>query len=84
MKKKTKYGLTRIRVESYNEAVNGAAVKACRESAGLTQSQAATALGWTVQRWSDFEKARHPNPRIGTLLAVCSVLKCKVEQLLVK
>jgi transcriptional regulator with XRE-family HTH domain len=86
MKKKSpkaaKYVLTRIRVKAYSKCVYSWKIKLAREAAGLTQLQAATALGWTTQRWSDFERGRHRNPRIGTLPAVCDVLNCGVYALI--
>jgi DNA-binding XRE family transcriptional regulator len=82
--KRTESGLKRIRVKAYSNAVDGKLVKAARVKAGLTQTQAAAALGWPTQRWWDLESARHPNPRIGTLLAVCKVLGCEITDLLRK
>lgn len=85
MKKKTKKPvsmLTRIRAKAYTKFVDAKKVKAARERAGLTKTQVAKALGWKPQQWGDFENARHPNPRIGTLLSVCKVLGCEIFDVL--
>lgn len=80
--KRVKPWLTRVRVKEYIDVVDHEKVKAMRERANLTQAGAARAMGWTAQHWGDFEWARHPNPRIGTLLAVADVLGCDVPDLL--
>lgn len=64
--------------------VNFGEVTRRREALGLTMQQAAGAVGWTAQRWGDVERGRRPNPSIATVLAVARVLRCKVDQLLVK
>lgn len=81
-KKKAKLGLTRIRNKQYNVFVDAKRVTALRLAAGLTKTNAAKSIGWKVQKWHDFERARNPNPRIGTLLLVCKALRCEVQDLL--
>jgi DNA-binding XRE family transcriptional regulator len=82
--KSSGYGLTRIRVSAYSKAMDGGKVKSLRDRAKLSQAEAAKSLGWTAQRWSDMENDRHPNPRLGTVLAICRVLGCEVTDLLRK
>lgn len=74
--------LTRIKVSTYTDCVDKNRIKACRQRSGMNGADVARALGWKAQQWSDFESARHPNPRIGTILAVCEVLGCEVTDLL--
>lgn len=62
--------------------MDGKKIKSARERTGLNKTEVARRLGWKPQQWGDFERARHPNPRIGTLLAVCEVLKCELLDLL--
>lgn len=74
--------LTRIKIGTYNDCVDKNRIRAYRERSGMNGADVARALGWKAQQWSDFESARHPNPRIGTILAVCDVLGCEVTDLL--
>lgn len=62
--------------------VNGKEVKRRRTKLKLSQQQAAERIGWTAQRWSDFENNRNSDPRVSTLVAVAKVLKCRIDQLL--
>lgn len=61
--------------------VNTVYVKNRRERLGLSQHRAAQSVGWTAQRWSDFENGRNPDPRISTLAAVARALRCGIGSL---
>lgn len=65
-------------------SVNGEEVKRRREAMKLSQAEAGRQIGFTAQRWSDMENGRIPNPRLVTLVAVARVLKCGLDDLVVK
>lgn len=71
-------------MDGYSGMVNGKEVKRRREKMKLTQGEAAVSVGWSAQRWSDFENERNPDPRVSTLAAVAKVLKCRLDDLVMK
>lgn len=62
-------------------------VRAMREQQLLTQQQAAERAGWkgpnAKVRWSDFEKAKYPDPQLSTIEAVCEALGCAITEILI-
>jgi len=53
-----------------------------RETAELTQVEAASRAGMTVSQWNDLEKGRKPNPTIGTLSTIAAALGVDARELL--
>src|SRR5690242_9179241 len=61
----------------------GDRLRAVRELAGLSQEKAAVASGISRNTLSALEKARFPNPKLGTLLRLMGTYKLKsIEELL--
>jgi transcriptional regulator with XRE-family HTH domain len=83
-KKKPKRALTLTGKNVKPSVVNTTEIKRRREAMGMTWQQAADKAGWPVQRWGDVEGGRHDDPRISTMEAVATVLRCKVDDLLRK
>lgn len=58
-------------------------IAARRAALGLTQQQAADLAGFpNLQKWSQYEKGRIPDPRLSSLEAIAKALRCKVAKLL--
>jgi transcriptional regulator with XRE-family HTH domain len=54
-----------------------------REQLGLTQQQAADAAGFpNLQKWSQYETGKIPDPQLSSLESIARALKCKVGKLL--
>lgn len=54
-----------------------------RMQLGLTQQQAADAAGFpNLQKWSQYENGRIPDPQLSSLEAIAKALRCKVRRLL--
>lgn len=61
----------------------GERLRAARELAGLSQEKAAVASGITRNTLASLEKARFPNPKLGTLLRLMKTYKLRsIEELL--
>lgn len=61
-------------------------IKSRREALDLSLADAARLAGWGVKartRWHDIESGRAPNPTLRTLLDMCKVLECNLNQLVV-
>ena len=58
-------------------------IKALREKRGMTQAEAATAVGFkTLQAWSSIERGEQPNLGLQTLERVAKALGVKAKDLL--
>jgi transcriptional regulator with XRE-family HTH domain len=54
-----------------------------REQLGLTQADAAKRAGFpNLQKWSQYETGRIPDPQLSSLEAIAKALKCGVARLL--
>lgn len=63
-------------------ALNTDYIRQRREALGLTQQQAADAAGFpNLQKWSNYENGRIPDPRLSSLEAIARALKCSVAKL---
>ncbi len=63
--------------------LNYAFIRKRREQLGLTQKQCADAAGFpNLQKWSNYENGRVPDPRLSTLESIARALKCRVPQLI--
>lgn len=65
---------------SDRKAALGAAIRAAREDAGITQEAAAHEAGVTVGTWSQLERGKS-DPRFSTLVAVAAALGIKTSEL---
>lgn len=58
-------------------------IRTRREQLGLTQAQAAERAGFpNLQKWSQYENGRIPDPQLSSLEAIAQALNCKVAKLL--
>lgn len=54
-----------------------------REQLGLTQAEAAKAAGFpNLQKWSQYETGRIPDPQLSSLESIAKALRCSVARLL--
>jgi transcriptional regulator with XRE-family HTH domain len=62
---------------------NYKAIRPRREKLGLTQQECADAAGFpNLQKWSNYENGRVPDPQLSTLEAIAKALKWSVKNLI--
>lgn len=62
--------------------INPTAIRAARESLGLTQQQAADAAGIARPNWARLEAGNRPDPQLSTVEAVAEAIGVRVESIL--
>lgn len=63
--------------------MNVAFIRARRQQLKLTQQQCADAAGFpNLQKWSQYENGRVPDPQLSTLEAIAKALRCPVAKLI--
>lgn len=69
-------------VDNGRMPLNTEFIRARRLKLGLTQADAAEKAGFpNLQKWSQIETGRIPDPQLSTLETIARVLKCKLDQL---